>query len=145
MHSDVREFRIFLLSSGRVGEFSDVSLACRKHRSCSLRCLSEFEELETELAKCKSKAHLQDIMTRWRPFKQALADIGTMSKGAATRATAALKKIKDPPQCICRLRKGARVSQPQKCTVFSVNMLPICVVLCQALLVSQKSDRVMKC
>ena len=59
------------------------------------RCLCEFRCIEDELRKCRTKQELAALNTRWKPFKTALGDLLTMSKGAQTRATATLKKVQE--------------------------------------------------
>jgi hypothetical protein len=63
---------------------------CRSYRT--LRCLSEWEDVEAKLADAKTKEEITAIHAASKPFKQAYSDLMNMAKAACNRATHAIKK-----------------------------------------------------
>jgi hypothetical protein len=65
---------------------------CRSYRS--LKCLSEFGDMEVQLKASQSKVDITAINAKFKPFKSALNDLMTMAKAAANRAEKAIGDAK---------------------------------------------------
>ena len=98
-----------------------------------LRLISEFSEIEKELATVKFKEDISIINSQWKIYKSALADLIAMGKGANVRAETATKRAlkleEDSRKRVAEFatadaegmkRKSQKVSKPDEQDLFKV-------------------------